>query len=80
MQELDDLKREVAETKAAVDGVIAEVAGVATRVAVIVDQLKTGPSAADLASLAADLDAEQTRLTAVNQALEQIAPPAAPAG
>lgn len=78
MKELDDLKREVTETKAAVLQVTTTLAETVTRVSAIVEQLKGAPTPAELATLAADLDAEQIKLNAINAALADLGKPAEP--
>lgn len=79
MSAIDDLKREVSETKDAVSGVAVAVADVAARVAVIVEKLQNSPDAAEVAALALELDGEQTKLSEAKASLEGIAPTPTPA-
>lgn len=74
MTAFDDLKREIAETREAVSAVADSVAAVAERVAAIVGKLSNSPDAAEVAALAVELDAEQTRLTEAKASLDGIAP------
>lgn len=78
MSAFDDLKREIAETRAAVALLGPAVESVAVRVQSIVDQLANSPSAETLAVLASELDGEQTKLQTVMEALAAIAPPVEP--
>ena len=79
MSAFDDLKREVGETTTAVAEVAQAVADVATRVGDIVAKLATMPDPAEVANLAAQLDAEQKLLLQAKTSLDGIAPAPPPA-
>lgn len=90
MQALDDLNREVQETKTAVASVATAVADAATRVTTTIAGLKqtiddlkaqvgNAVDPAVLEAAAASLDAEQTALQNVVTQLNALAPPTPPA-
>lgn len=74
-QQLDDLKREVQESRQVTEGAITMIGGLADQIR----ELKEDPEA--LEELAAELDAQQTALAAAitaNTPVEQPTPPAEP--